>query len=180
MKSLIILAERESDSLGAAIARGAAAELTGQGAPVRIHDLYAMRFQPALQQSDFAAWQRGEQPRDLQPLQADVDWAELLLLIYPIRLGGTPAMLKGYIDRVFAQGFAYGVRDGKMAGFLAGKRAILCPTTTEPAGLTESMRQVMGAATLTFCGVEIAAEHAGPVSELQVCGWIREMRTAGL
>lgn len=140
-------------------------ELERAGAPVRIHDLYAMQFQPALQQGDFAAWQRGEQPVELQPLQADVTWAALLILVYPIRLGGTPAMLKGYIDRVFAMGFAYGMRDGRMGGFLAGKRALLCPTTPPPTGQTESMRRVMGAATLAFCGVEILNEPLDAVSE---------------
>ena len=124
-----------------------------------------MNFQPAIQRSDFAAWERGEQPVALRSLQADVAWADLLILVYPIRLGGTPAMLKGYIDRVFAQGFAYGVRQGKMGAFLTGKRAILCPTTVAPADLSDSMRRVMGAATLAFCGIEIVNEPAGALSE---------------
>lgn len=173
------MAERESDSPGAAIARAAVEELERAGAPVRIHDLYAMGFQPALQQGDFAAWQRGEQPAEVQPLQADVSWAELLILVYPIRLGGTPAMLKGYIDRVLAQGFAYGMREGRMAGFLTGRRALLCPTTAPPSAQTESMRRVMGAATLAFCGVEIANEPTEAVSEAEVRESIRALRTAG-
>lgn len=179
VKSLLILAEQGVDSPGAAIARLVVDELERAGAPLRVHDLYAMRFQPALQKSDFEAWQKGEQPAALQPLQADVSWADLLILVYPIRLGGTPAMLKGYIDRVLAQGFAYGVREGRMAGFLTGKRSILCPTTAAPADQTESMRRVMGAATLAFCGVEIVNEPVDAVSEYEVRQSIRAIVSAG-
>lgn len=179
MKGLLILAEPRTNALGAEIAQAVVGELTQAGAPVRIHDLYAMRFNPALQQSDFEAWHAGEQPAALQPLQADVAWADLLILVYPIRLGGTPAMLKGYIDRVIAQGFGYGVREGKMAGFLVGKRAILCPTTAAPADLSESMRRVMGAATLAFCGVEVVNDPAGAPSKEEISQLIRAALRAG-
>lgn len=159
MNCLIILADQGAESVGAQVARAAEAELRALGAAVRLHDLYAMRFQPAILASDFAAWGNGEQPSELLPLQADLRWAELLLLIYPIRLGGTPAMLKGYIDRVLAQSFAYGLREGRMAGFLTEKRALLCPLGEAPA-LSESMQRVMGGATLAFCG--IAVEETAP------------------
>jgi NAD(P)H dehydrogenase (quinone) len=158
---LLILAHPEADAWGAALRSAAVTELSGLGVSSRLHDLYAMRFQPALSDADFQAWARGEQPEAVRPLQADVTWADLLVLLYPTRWGGTPAMLKGYIDRVFAQGFAYGVRDGKMGAFLTGKRALLLATTTDPAELelAGEMAPVMGAATLAFCGVEILVQQ---------------------
>jgi NAD(P)H dehydrogenase (quinone) len=171
VQTLIILAHPEA----APIAEAAADELRQLGAPVRLHDLYAMRFQPAIQAIDFQCWERGEQPAELQPLQADVAWAELLILAYPTRWGGTPAMLKGYIDRVFALGFAYGVRAGKMAGFLEGKRALLFAVGDAPAD--ERMRRVMGGATLAFCGIEIAAEASIDLARIEV---VRERIRANL
>jgi NAD(P)H dehydrogenase (quinone) len=161
VNSLIILAHPNAASFNAAIRAEAEAELRRLGSQVRVHDLYAMGFQPALTAADFAALARGEQPDDVQPLQADITWADLLILIYPTWWGGTPAMLKGYIDRVFAQNFAYGERGGKMIGLLAGKRALIFQTTGESGaqlaaeGTTEATAQIMGGATLAFCGVKI-------------------------
>lgn len=161
MNCLIINGHQESDGWGAVIREAVVAELATQGAPYRAHDLYAMRFQPALQESDFQAWATGEQPEAVRPLQADVTWADLLLLLYPIRWGGTPAMVKGYIDRVFAMGFAYGMREGKMGTFLTGKRALLFPSTADQAELelAAGLGPVLGGGALSFCGVEILGQR---------------------
>ncbi len=45
---------------------------------------------------------------------------------------GHPAMMKGYIDRVFARGFAYGSSEGIVHGLLGGKKAVLVTCSGAP------------------------------------------------
>jgi NAD(P)H dehydrogenase (quinone) len=59
---------------------------------------------------------------DVAQAQHDVRNADALTVIYPLWWATMPAMMKGYIDRVFARGFAYEARDGVAKGLMEGKR----------------------------------------------------------
>lgn len=102
-----------STSFTAAVRDRALAGLRAGGHEVRVTDLYADDFQP-----EFSAWERTNQfePPDKKPAiaeyAADLQWCEALVLVYPTWWSGQPAMLKGWIDRVWVVGVAYDLPEG--------------------------------------------------------------------
>jgi NAD(P)H dehydrogenase (quinone) len=144
MRVLIVHAHHEPQSFNGAMTREATAALIASGNEVIVSDLYAMRFDPVsdrrnfitvkesgrLRQQDeeaYAAEHDGFEPA----LQAEMDklaWCDTLILQFPLWWFGMPAILKGWIDRVFAVGRAYGNRRWFDVGIFAGKRA-MCSVT---------------------------------------------------
>lgn len=59
-------------------------------------------------------------------------WADFLIFIYPIWWSGMPALLKGFIDRVFANGFAYKYKGTRPVGLLKNKQAWVINTYDVP------------------------------------------------
>lgn len=100
-------------SFTAAARDRALAGLRAAGHEVRVSDLYADGFEPAL-----SAWERTNHlaPPDTKPAIAEyaalLTWCEALVLVYPTWWAGQPAMLKGWIDRVWVAGVAYDLPDG--------------------------------------------------------------------
>jgi len=83
------------------------------------------------------AYQDGTQVKDIAAEQNKLLWADAVVLQFPLWWFGMPAILKGWIERVYAFGFAYGYKDGSNAhrygeGILAGKRALVSVTTGGP------------------------------------------------
>lgn len=144
MKSLIILAHPEPSSYNAALARVAQEALQSQGHEVRISDLYASAFAPdehgrhysrrrdaarfdALTEQRFSA-DLNALPRDVQSEIDDLLWADLVVLQFPLWWFGMPALLKGWMDRVFVYGRLYTGSQRLHAGVCRGKRATLSVT----------------------------------------------------
>jgi len=152
MKLLYVFAHPEPRSLNGALRDAALDELQRQGHEVQVSDLYAMGWKSEVDRADFPAWS-DEVPLTVPlaskegyahgTLTADVHaeiekllWADALILQFPLWWFSMPAILKGWVDRVFAYGFAYGVGehsdrrwgDRYGEGRLAGKRAMLVVT----------------------------------------------------
>jgi len=53
------------------------------------------------------AWQENLLPESLKPAQADIAWAQHLVLFFPLWLGDMPALLKGFLEQVARPGFAF-------------------------------------------------------------------------
>lgn len=144
MNSLIVLAHPEPCSYNAALAQQAAAALAAQGHAVRISDLYAKRFvadeharhferRKDPLRFDAQAEQRhggecGALPRDVAEEIEHLLWADFVLLQFPLWWFGVPAILKGWMDRVFAYGTLYAGRRRFETGVCRGKRAMLSLT----------------------------------------------------
>ena len=79
-----------------------------------------------------------------------------------------PAMLKGYIDRVFSEGFAYRISDAGIAGLLSGKKVFLFTTMGasladyEESGFFKSMGQITDTGIFAFCGCEVIGHKYFP------------------
>jgi NAD(P)H dehydrogenase (quinone) len=152
MKVLFVFAHPEPRSLNGALREVAIEELTAQGHEVRVSDLYASRWKSEVDRADFpglppeerllpvAASKRAFEANALtEDVKAEIEnllWADVLILQFPLWWFSMPAILKGWVDRVFAYGFAYGVGehsdrrwgDRYGEGTLAGKRAMLIVT----------------------------------------------------
>ncbi|CAN7260436.1 NAD(P)H-dependent oxidoreductase [Bosea sp. LjRoot237] len=152
MKVLLVFAHPERRSLNGALRDVAVAELEAQGHEVRITDLYAEGWKAHVDRADFPNWPQEKELRvgaasktsfEAGNLTGDVKaeiekllWADMLILQFPLWWYTMPAILKGWVDRVYAYGFAYGVGehsdrrwgDRFGEGTLAGKRAMLIVT----------------------------------------------------
>ncbi|WP_439257783.1 NAD(P)H-dependent oxidoreductase [Lonepinella sp. BR2271] len=92
------------------------------GANTVVRNLYAMNFNPVLSQEEMqGAWQ-GIIPEEVLYEQKLIQQADLITLVYPVWWMGFPAMLKGYLDRVFTHGFAYQSSEQGSVGLLQGKK----------------------------------------------------------
>lgn len=153
MKALIVYAHPEPTSLNGSLKDFVAQRLRSAGHEVEVSDLYAMGWKAVVDTADFldrdprepfhpeVASKHGfatdTQTTDIAIEQRKLLEADLLLLQFPLWWFSMPAILKGWIDRVFAYGLAYGVgehSDRKWGerygeGRFKGKRAMLIVTT---------------------------------------------------
>lgn len=152
MHVLLVYAHPEPKSLNGALKDFTVRRLEAAGHTVRVSDLYAMRWKATLdaddtlQQKDSErfhpeidskhAFENGLQAPDIALEQDKLRWADAVILQFPLWWFSMPAILKGWVERVYAYGFGYGVgehsdmrwgnRYGE--GTLAGKRAMLIVT----------------------------------------------------
>jgi NAD(P)H dehydrogenase (quinone) len=145
MNVFIVHAHPEPRSMNGAMTRTAVEELGARGHQVKVSDLHAMGFNPVMGAGDFDGFADGdflkyqmEQERACteDKLSADIaaeiekcQWADLLILQFPISWFSVPGILKGWIDRVFVRGTFYGAGRTFERGGMQGKRAMLSLTT---------------------------------------------------
>lgn len=205
MNILYIFAHPEPKSFNSAMKEAALRTLNELGHDVKLSDLFAMRFKPVLDRNDFLqpkrtdvfnpfleqmnASKNGTFSRDIMDEMEKVRWADMLIFQFPIYFTGFPAMMKGWIDRTFAAGFAFNpaTQSAYGTGLLKGKKAMLVMT----AGAEESLYskggmhgdihellRYMTHCTLEYTGLEVLPSHivfgAGKMSEERVD---REMHT---
>ena len=88
---------------------------------------------PLLRSAD--EWERGALPATLKPAQDDIEWAQHMVLFFPLWLGDMPALLKGFLEQVARPGFAF--HDDGNGGFgkkgLSGRSARVVVTMGMPA-----------------------------------------------
>lgn len=125
MKYFIVHAHPEPQSLTSYLKNRAVTALENAGHEVIVSDLYAMRFKAVADGEDFTtraaparldyksesehAYRTATQTPDVAEEQRRLLWADAVILQFPLWWYGMPAILKGWVDRVFACGFAYGV-----------------------------------------------------------------------
>lgn len=160
MNHLVVFAHPNPNSFGKGIVDAVVKASAEKGADVRVRDLYQIDFNPVLKPGDFESFQSGQIPADIAAEQEQIKWADLVTFVYPVWWSGLPAILKGYVDRVFSYGFAYEYVDGVPNGLLKGKRALLLSTTGAPSemndetGMSNSMKQTTDEAIFKFTGME--------------------------
>jgi putative NADPH-quinone reductase len=116
VKALVVYAHPLEDSFVAAVRDTAVEALRRAGHDVHLTDLYAEGFDPRLTTAEHAAHTTGlvsrlddeEVVRHARLLQ----WAEMLVLVYPTWWGAQPAILKGWFDRIWLEGVAYHLPTG--------------------------------------------------------------------
>lgn len=153
MNILIVYAHPEAHSLNGSLKDFSVQHLQQTGHQVQVSDLYAMNWKAQLDAADTLAplvgayFQASEDPRfafehqlqvaDISAEQEKLRWADAVIFQFPLWWFSMPAIMKGWFERVYACGFAYGVGehsenhwgDRYGEGMLAGKRAMLVVTT---------------------------------------------------
>lgn len=150
MNVLIVFAHPEPNSLNGVMKDLAAKTLRDKGHEVKVSDLYGMHFKATLDKQDFTqrkdetifnpiveqlnAASAGSLTEDVRDEMKKVEWADLLIFQFPVWWTSYPAIMKGWIDRVFANGFAFNSERDKYyeTGLLKGKKAMISYTTGAP------------------------------------------------
>lgn len=107
MKHAVVVAHPNSGSLTSSAARAYEEAAKALGHEVIVRDLYAMEFDPRLQAAEIPQGDLptpGKDVLDERSLLSDVD---VFAFFYPFWFNAPPAILKGYVDRVFSMGFGF-------------------------------------------------------------------------
>lgn len=180
MKFLLVLAHPEPSSLTAGLAVHGLSVLERAGHEVELADLYRMGFDPVSDRRNFASSadparydQQAEERRASSEasfshaLQSEIDRlkaSDVVILQFPIWWLGMPAIMKGWIDRVFAVGVTYGGGRWFDRGMMRGKRAMLAVALggTERAyscdgmyGPAMDVLRPINHGILAFCGFDV-------------------------
>ncbi|WP_321965280.1 NAD(P)H-dependent oxidoreductase [Paraburkholderia sp. J7] len=132
-KHLIVVAHPVEDSFTMSVTRAYLGELVRMGHDVRVHDLYRMGFDPVLSAQELTEQSDAHiRMADVVIAQKDVLAADVVTVIYPLWWMAMPAMMKGYVDRVFSRGFAYETQPDGVHGLLAGRRAVVVTVSAAP------------------------------------------------
>jgi NAD(P)H dehydrogenase (quinone) len=108
MHALIVVAHPDPKSLTQRVAAHLAEGVSISNHSVEIADLAAEGFDPRFTAADIALYHRQvPPPADVASEQARIDRSDALVLVYPVYWWSMPGLLKGWIDRVFANGWAY-------------------------------------------------------------------------
>lgn len=107
MHALIVVAHHDPQSLTRSVAAEVGAGLTASGHTFEMADLAAEGFDPRYTAADHQVHRtRATPPADVLAEQARIDRADALVLAFPIYWWSMPALLKGWVDRVFVNGWA--------------------------------------------------------------------------
>jgi putative NADPH-quinone reductase len=113
MRALVVYCHPSEGSFTSAVRDLVVAKLQASGAEVRLTDLYARNFDPVLSPPDWRVYIDAE--GNPAPVARDIDdvrWCDTLVFVYPTWWYGMPAMLKGWLERVFLPGLAFLMPDG--------------------------------------------------------------------
>ncbi|NGQ97091.1 NAD(P)H-dependent oxidoreductase [Brevibacillus sp. SYP-B805] len=131
MKACILFAQPGEQSFHHEILHRVERALNQADISYTVRDLYKMNFQPVLSAADMKGVEQGRVSADIEEEQQLVTDADLLVMVYPVWWWSQPAVLKGWIDRVFTHGFAFRYEAHGPVGLLTEKRAIVFTTTHE-------------------------------------------------
>ncbi|XP_050415459.1 ribosyldihydronicotinamide dehydrogenase [quinone] [Patella vulgata] len=148
---LIVYAHQDPLSFNAALKNAAVQTLESQGYKVKVIDLYAQHFEPRATRSDIigessdakkfsyirevgTAFKEDRLSHDIKTEMEKVKEADLVIFQFPLYWFSMPAILKGWVDRVFANGFAFNYAKAQIydSGLMSGKKAMLSLTTGGP------------------------------------------------
>ena len=161
MRHLVIAAHPSTKSFNHSVVEAYTSALVERKHRVECRDLYAANFNPVLSARDLAAIGHGKASKDIREEQAAMRRADVVTLISPLWWSGFPAMLKGYLDRVFCEGFAYVIKHGEYLPGLAGKKGVIITTSgaskeeLKSGGTLRAIRTIYDVGLMQFCGIEM-------------------------
>lgn len=156
--ALIVFCHPLTDSFCARIATTVRETVEGAGCSVVFHDLYREGFDPVLSEEEYRRKFSLDLP--VQRYMDEVTEADLLVFIHPDWWGQMPAVLKGWVDRVFRPGIAYEYLGEEflrkeLKPLLSGKRgAVFCTTDADAAETRHPLEIAWGKNVFGYSGIE--------------------------
>jgi NAD(P)H dehydrogenase (quinone) len=186
MNVLYVYAHQEPKSFNSSMKDTALEAFEKRGDSVKVSDLYAMNFDPVLDENDFKnrkytdvfnpfleqlhANKTDSFAPDIKAEMDKINWADMLIFQFPLYFTGFPAIMKGWIDRVFSPGFAFNplTQSAYETGLLKGKKAMLVTTAGadkdwySKGGIHGDIHELLKSithCTLEFTGLEVLPTH---------------------
>ncbi|HXQ13783.1 MAG TPA: NAD(P)H-dependent oxidoreductase [Caulobacteraceae bacterium] len=171
MRHAVILSHPDPASFNAAVAKTYTAAVAALGQEASMRDLYAEGFDPRLPAAELP-WRPDFRVSDtIAAERARLATADVIAFVYPLWFNAPPAMLKGYVERVFGMGFGYGSDGGGTRPLLMGKSLVSISTSGAPnawvgqTGVTERLREGFDDHLAAVCGLSVLDHlHLGGIT----------------
>lgn len=183
MKVLVVIGHPRVGSFCHAIAETAIETLRSAGHEVTFRDLYEEKFDPILPYEQIP--KDAPVPPEIAEHCHQVQQADGFVIVHPNWWGQPPAMLKGWVDRVFRQGVTYDISADGVEGYLAGKRALVFTTSNTPREdeirlYNDPLENLWKNCVFGFCGLsQFRRRNFEPIiasSHEQRVAWLDEVR----
>jgi NAD(P)H dehydrogenase (quinone) len=185
MKIFILLGHTDPATLSGAFADTYEAEARKAGHEIRRQNIGEMHFDPILHEG-YKTMQLLEP--DLEDFQANVRWAEHIVICYPIWWSAMPAMLKGLFDRAWLPHFAFNFADHGLTWrkLLKGRTARIITSANSAPWMLRFMYgspvSMLSLAILGFAGIRTRSTIFGPserASDTTKAKWFRKVESLG-
>ena len=159
MNVVVVYAHPNPKSFNHAILEQFTKGLEDSGHTYEVVDLYKIGFDPCFKGPDFAQFTGGKLPEDVLEQQKVVSNADAMVFICPIWTWHYPAILKGWMDRVFSMGFAYKFGEKGPEGLLKHRKVLIITTTMgteeryKQSGVEDAIKTLDRTA-WGFCGIQ--------------------------
>lgn len=164
MHTLVVTAHPDKSSYTLAVVSRLVAGLeTREGDTWEVVDLVAENFDPRFTVADYNHYHgRAELDADILAEQQRLDQADVLVLVFPVYWWSMPAVMKGWIDRVFLNGWAFVDDPNKgttrLLGRLKGQVVAVGGSnqrTYERRGYLDALKKQILEGIFSFCGMEV-------------------------
>lgn len=170
MSALVVLAHPDPASRTHQVAGAVGAALQASGTDVALADLHAEGFDPRFTLADRRRYQASAPvPPDVVAEQRRLDAVDDLVLVFPVYWWSMPALLKGWVDRVFINGWAFDDRTTPMTRRLARLTVHLVMLAGEDAdsfsrhGYDTAISTQLVSGVLGYCGAQVG--HVAVIHE---------------
>lgn len=160
MKILAVLAHPNRESFTGALLDAFKESAEAAGHTVTVADLYRERFDPIYNMDDDKVYQgEADVTADVAAEQKRMLEADAMVFFYPVWWWSMPAILKGWVDRVFTSGFAFTFENGVTNGLLKHKKvAQFCPAASDQGlyrryGYHGAAQRQIDAGIFGYCGI---------------------------
>ncbi|MCS6955526.1 MAG: NAD(P)H-dependent oxidoreductase [Candidatus Calescibacterium sp.] len=151
---LVVFAHPKRDSFNFFILKEIEKILYEKNVDYFVRDLYELNFDPVFRFEIDSI--------DVLEEQDHIRKSDLIIFIYPIWWGSMPAILKGYIDRVFSYGFAYSINENQESvPLLNGKKSVIISTfggeekIYKQLSLEQAIKKINQHVIFEFCGIDV-------------------------
>ncbi len=162
MKHAVIVAHPRVDSFTMTTARTWQSTAEAAGHTVEMRDLYRLNFDPRLRDGEIPRPSGFAPADDVKRERHAIGDADVFVFVYPLWFYAPPAMLKGYVDRVFGMGFGYGPQQhGGNSTLLDGKKLLSFTSSGAPTSWVEdqgdlaAIRRLFDSHMAKVCGLEV-------------------------
>lgn len=187
MNILVVLGHPNEDSFNHAIAQRVIIHLENRGHEVVFHDLHKEKFNPIIEKDEIPESKYCND--DIEKYCNELKEADGIIVVHPNWWGQPPAILKGWIDRVFRPGIAYTFKEGDTGegvpvGLLKAKTAIVFNTSNTSPGREQNifldpLETLWKNCIFHLCGVNVFYRKIFSIvvnsSEKERISWLREV-----
>lgn len=134
-------------------------------------DLYKLKYDPVMHENEHYTSGNYEVSKQNKKFQKMISGADKLIFIYPVWWASMPAILKGFVDKVFTSHYAFKYVKGIPRGLLKGKKAAVFMSMGGPKWVTRLFlgnraAKIMKKDILRFCGISSKVFQIGKATKL--------------